>query len=587
MIAVMNNKIIKYLELINPSRLFGPVFMKELIISSRRKRNFLIRFLYPVILAVFVFYVFVTVSDFTNQTLSVVQVSKMAQIGIGITTIIVLFQFFIVQLLAMIMLSTSISDEIYNKTLGVLMTTPIKSIHIVFGKLLSKLYQLLLIVGISFPVLAIIRVFGGVSWNYVFSSICITLTSAIFAGSLSLFFSIYHRTSQLVLSKVIGVCFLIYTVPWIAFSILKELGRYDIAMYIPKLGLFLINPFILMERMTRNMMSPGVSVVIEPWLVHCVIMLVLSLAVLFFSASCVRKAGLRQITGQGGLLLTRKERKIADKKIKMYRRSEALGQIRDINWPPVIWREISNPLIKTGRISTVINIVLLVIALIIIYSLCIYKNVLTMPQTQIAFILIYFLIGLIRTSANASTSITSEKEARSWPILLMTPMDAKEISMQKIIGSLMRAWPVWLLLVVHLFIFILFRVVSILVLIPLVPLVISSAFLFSSIGVLFSSVCKRSSTSSTLNTLTLFFVTVPVCCSPLFVFSPLFAALAILCNWGGFDNITDFSFPTISEDGFWGVLFSPYFFIIYIIIYLLLSFFAKIISDENIRSRIL
>jgi hypothetical protein len=108
-----------------------------------------------------------------------------------------------------------------------------------------------------------------------------------------------------------------------------------------------------MQRMTLNMISPVVSSVTEPWILHCIVILGFSAVVLSFSGFCVRKAGLRQITGQGGLLLTRKERKVASKKEKLNRRIEASGKIRDINWPPVIWREISNPLIKSGRFSTI------------------------------------------------------------------------------------------------------------------------------------------------------------------------------------------------------------------------------------------
>jgi hypothetical protein len=169
-------------------------------------------------------------------------------------------------------------------------------------------------------------------------------------------------------------------------------------------------------------------------------------------------------------------------------------------------------------------------------------------------------------------------------------MDAKDISMQKIIGSFLRAWPAWLLFMAHLIIFILLGTISVLVLIPLTLLIISSALLFSSIGVMFSSICKRSSTSSTLNTLILLFFTIPICCMPLFLGSPLFVAFVILFNWAGFnggDNSMDFPFPPVSENGFWGLLFSPYFFIIYVIVYLLLMCAAYAISVKKIRLRIM
>jgi ABC-2 type transport system permease protein len=97
------------------------------------------------------------------------------------------FQFLATQFLAVILMSTAISDEIYHSTLGVLMTTPINSFQIVIGKLFSNLLQIVILIGISLPLLSLVRVFGGVPWSFVWSSLCVTLTAIVFAGSLSLY----------------------------------------------------------------------------------------------------------------------------------------------------------------------------------------------------------------------------------------------------------------------------------------------------------------------------------------------------------------------------------------------------------------
>ena len=425
----------------------GPIFTKELIVSSRRRRNYFIRFAYPIVMCVFVAAIWASIYSYKNP---IYQIAQMAQVGIHITEVVIWFQFIVVQVLAVIMLSTAISDEIYHKTLGVLMTTPISSFQIVFSKLFSKLFQLLLLVAISLPILSIVRVFGGVPWDFVFSSLCVTLAAAIFAGSMSLFFSIYSRQSHFVIGRTLSMFFVIYVLPLIAISILQSVFRGSNQEYLnfSERILYFINPFMQMGTLAKNMLSPAKVTGLGMWVWHCITLLGFSVTILVLSGFCVRKAGLRQITGQTGFFLTRRERKLAEKKRQLSYSTEPISdKIRDINWPPVIWREISNPLIKSNPINAILSIILGTVSVIVAYGLCIYKKILFDPETQIAFIIVYYFIALIRTSTFAATSITSEKESRTWPILLTSTLTEKEISIQKILGSCLRAWIFWLLLV--------------------------------------------------------------------------------------------------------------------------------------------
>ena len=159
----------------NLSGLTGPIFDKELRVSSRRRRNYVLRSIYIILLMLFV--VLFWVEQVRCSGSALYRSSRMAEAGRSIVLIIVWFQFIASQLIAVVMLSSAISDEIYHKTLGVLMTTPINSFQIVFGKLFSKLLQLLLLLAVSFPLLAVVRVFGGIPWGYVVTSLCITLST--------------------------------------------------------------------------------------------------------------------------------------------------------------------------------------------------------------------------------------------------------------------------------------------------------------------------------------------------------------------------------------------------------------------------
>ena len=136
---------------------FGPVFTKELRVTSRRLRFHALRLGYLALLAVFVALVWMAQVRWFDVQSTAYNVSRMAQAGKSITAAIVRFQFYTAQLLAVILLSTSISGEIYQRTLGVLMTTPITAFQIVFGKLASKLLQLVILLLVSLPLLAMVR----------------------------------------------------------------------------------------------------------------------------------------------------------------------------------------------------------------------------------------------------------------------------------------------------------------------------------------------------------------------------------------------------------------------------------------------
>jgi ABC-type transport system involved in multi-copper enzyme maturation permease subunit len=572
---------------LSPTWLTGPIFDKELRVSSRRRRNYFLRFAYIGLLSFFVVFVWFTAVTIGGAGSAVFRASRMSEAGKYITTSIVWFQFITVQLIAVIMLSASISDEIHHRTLGLLMTTPISSFQIVMGKLFSKLLQLILLLAISLPLLAIIRVFGGVPWDYVISSLCITITAAIFAGSISLFFSIYTKRAHSVVIKTICACFALYAVlPGLVRLLSFTYGFFGV----PNFLLFYINPFAVMMFNTQRAIYPSMGTFPLSWLAHCAIMTGGSAVLLGLSTLSVRRVGLRQATGQAGIFSSRKERRITDKKRAARADSAAIsGRCRSVKGPPVIWKQMIIPLVKGSRLTIIITYVLLIIILLAVYGYCAYEKVFGFRGVQIAFVLAYFFLGLLRTATITASSITSEREARTWPILLATPLDESQIVLGKIIGSCLQCWPFWLLLSAHVFVFTLAGCIHPLAIVPLALLVSCSAVLVSAVGVFFSSCFKRTTPAAAIN-LTLFILfTLPSCCPmPTYLISPLFAASTILSvTWGkpGMMN------PFYGGGPMWfswigAFLISEVALVVLITIYLLFAFLAFAIAKSNVRHRI-
>jgi ABC-type transport system involved in multi-copper enzyme maturation permease subunit len=345
-----------------------------------------------------------------------------------------------------------------------------------------------------------------------------------------------------------------------------------------------------MGNATQNMLGGLPATFNVAWLAHCGIMTVLSALMLALSAISVRRVGLRQATGQPGIFASRKERRAAKAKRKTERGSAPMsGRIICVKGPPIVWKEMRTMSVKVGRFMPVLSGVLVVLVLAATYGYCAYKGYLALEWVQAAFVLVYFLLGLLRAATSAAVSITSEKEARTWPVLLATALTDRQIVLGKILGSCLQSWAFWLLLTVHVVVFSLVGYISAAAILPLAVLVVASALLVSSIGVLFSSWCKRSSTSASANLLLLLGLVMPFCCPlPVYLVNPIFAALMILAFTGRWDIGAPFNRMGFGVQTSWLVTLSTSALALVVLVglYLLLAFAASAAATWKVRRKI-
>lgn len=482
------------------SRWVGPIFDKELRVSSRRKRNYALRFGYLACLTAFIALVWFSSVNLQIRGTVAYQQAKMAEAGKIIVVTIVIFQFLATQFIAIIMLSTSISDEIYHRTLGVLMTTPINSFQIVMGKLFSKLLQLLLLLAISLPLLAIVRVLGGVPWNYILSGLCITLTSIIFAGSVSLFFSIGGRRSYAVILTTILALGVVYAfIPgltvWLFYY--SKLQNY----LVPLLAIF--NPFIVIAMESQTVLQAWGAGVLPRyfWAVHCGLMLFLSSIMLAWAVRIVRKAALSQAVGENPgpwkPIFHRKAPKKA--RTRDVNKEQENGAIRDVIGSPVIWKELRAPLIQGGKHHSLIGLILAVGALVFTYWMGWKDDLLREDNTHMSYVTIFMFMGLVCTLVLAATMITSEKELRSWPLLLATTLEDREILLGKAAGVFRRCLPVWLFMAVHVLLFILAGYIHPIAIVHLLLIILWIVVFLTGSGLYFSSLFRRTTTAVVAN----------------------------------------------------------------------------------------
>ncbi|MEN6336723.1 MAG: ABC transporter permease subunit [Phycisphaerales bacterium] len=445
---------------LDPTLLAGPIFDKELRVSSRRRRNYSLRFFYIVILAFFVVTVWLGRVDVPGGN-ATVQQSLMAIAGKAIVRTVVLFQFVAMQILAAIMLSNAISDEIYHRTLGLLMTTPVNSFQIVMGKLLSRLLQLVQLLAITFPILAIVRVLGGVPWGYLLSSLSITLTAAIFAGSVSLLLSIKNRRSYAVILQTLFLLFSLYCIlPLVVGAFWGRSTGSSASFFllkgVPWATVFLhISPVVGIWWTTENMLSPGAVTLPFYWPIQCAALLGLATLVLVGATIIVRKVALRQATGQ--LEPWSKPRKPKRKAVAAADGTEddPQGIVKRVVGPPVVWRELRAPFIQgVDNRNNYIGLAITIGTLLITYASWAQAKYLDESFVHVSYVMLFGFLGTVVNVVFATTRITSEKESQSWLLLLATPLSDNAILFGKAVSAVRRCVPLWGLLAGHVILFI-------------------------------------------------------------------------------------------------------------------------------------
>jgi len=487
---------------LDPTWLAGPIFDKELRVSSRRRRNYSLRFFYILVLAFFV--VMVWMSRVDVQGNAIVQQSRMAEAGKAIVRTVVLFQFVAMQILAAIMLSNAISDELYHRTLGLLMTTPVNSFQIVMGKVLSRLLQLVQLLAITFPILAIVRVLGGVSWEYLLSSMCITLTAAVFAGAVSLLISIRNRRSYAVILQTLFLLFSFYCILPMVIGAFYGRGPAGVSFisYLfggTPLATVLLNcsPVGGMWVTTTNMLSPVATPVPYFWPLQCLVTLSLAILLLACATVVVRKVALRQATGQ--LEPWSKPRRAKRKAVAVANgepEDTYLGSIKRVMGPPVIWRELRAPFIQgVDNRNNYIGLAITIGTLLITYASWARAKYLDESFVHTTYVLLFGFLGTVVNVVFATTRITSEKESQSWLLLLATPLSDTEILLGKAVSAIRRCVPLWGLLAGHVILFILVGYIHVAALIQL-PMVIAWVTVFvTGTGLYFGTRFKRTTSA--------------------------------------------------------------------------------------------
>lgn len=170
----------------------NPVYKRETTVSARSFRLALILLVFNGILAAVAL---------LNMYSVIAQVKVTAEIQytsfLELYTFVAIVEFIMLMFIMPAITAGSISGERERQTLDLMLTTCMTPGEIVLGKLFASLSTMFLLIASSFPVLALVFVYGGVTVPDVLMLILCFITVAMFTGSLGICFSALLRKSTI------------------------------------------------------------------------------------------------------------------------------------------------------------------------------------------------------------------------------------------------------------------------------------------------------------------------------------------------------------------------------------------------------
>jgi len=467
----------------------GAVFQKELRVSSRRRRTYVLRAGYLAALAVFLLISSppLTIWSAAGRAARSVQATDLA---LGVTVAVFLFQLVAGTIVAAAMLSGSISEELRRRTLPVLFTTSLSSFRIVLGKLLSRLFQLVLLMALSLPVLALLRLYGGVPWRFLVNGAVISIASVLVAGALSMFLSLWNRKAHHVFFQTVFLLLFLNTMGFLVMlaNSWGWLARFPDADEFADLATY-FSPFATLAASLPRVfiLAPAAAAADSLCLGHCVVALAQSALLVALTTLFLRRVALR---GAGG-------REKGGQKTVQWEEQK----IRSLTDPPVLWKEkhSSRALRKVGGER---SFLLLVVVLAVSYVL--WGKAVASAAVQSLYAFFLLVVCLLGTLSAASETIAGEKEARTWELLLLTPLSGHEIAIEKFKGVMYRTAHLWFLFFGHFFIFAVLTILNRVITFVIIIYATEVGLFVAALGVFLSARARSSTRALVGGLLTLF-----------------------------------------------------------------------------------
>jgi ABC-type transport system involved in multi-copper enzyme maturation permease subunit len=201
----------------------GPVLYQEMMLGARRNRAYVFRWCYAgwILLQLFALLFTELIMTLGRMQRHPFDYSDFANFSRMFLNVLVTQHYLVLLLATPVLTAGAITDEKWRGTLQYLLVTELFPWEILIGKLIGRLYQVILIALTPLPLICFLGVFGGLDLSMLGALIVSSLALAFAMGSMSLLASVLCRHTR---DAVLGL----YTTALLAFlvcNLLLELLR--------------------------------------------------------------------------------------------------------------------------------------------------------------------------------------------------------------------------------------------------------------------------------------------------------------------------------------------------------------------------
>ena len=450
---------------------FGPIFGKELRTTARRKRTYVLRVIYLTALLLVLMMIYANTDRRYGAGIAAHN-QQMSMLGAEFFSGFALFSVYAMGIIGPVLTCTAVGSERLQKTLPVLLMTPITAWQIVAGKLFSRLLVAITLLGLSLPVLALVRLLGGVELTDMLGIVCVAAAAALGSAALGLFFSTLINRAYSVILLSYAVMFGIYFVAPVLTMMLLFSGpsRGPASGRVVFEALAILNPFFFCSyvSLAGPVMRGGSFAV--PWFGCIGAQLALTALLLLWSAAILRRMSRRE-----GAQAAPAPAALVD----------SPAGARDVSDNPILWRELRRPLMAR-RWQRWTGVAVCLGALGLFYLALAENNEINQYDVHYPMAIIFNLFIWLMAAVLSATTVASEKESDTWTLLLVTPVSGSTVVWGKALGVLRRMLFPALLVLGHFLIFTMAGVLSLPVLLLVVWVIFSFNLIWIATGIFLS-----------------------------------------------------------------------------------------------------
>ena len=408
----------------------SPVFVRELVTAPRRVKHYVARGVYVAALLMLMGTAWLVLAG--TQTIS--SLGDLARFGAMLFQILAPLQLAIAVFFAALFTASSVSQEKDRRTLILLLMTDLSNFELVVGKLLASMLTVFVLILAALPVFMGIMLVGGVDALQVMNAFAVTMASALAAGSLGSTVALWREKTFQALAMTVLIL-----VAWLAvWEVFFYLGQDISIVGIPCSELAIAaSPW----RAVLATTEPGASlemsggIFADPKYLFLFICAGVALILNGLAIFRVRIWNPSRMIRQISVFHRSDDENVSSPSTTSSgKQDSAPGEQSRRVWAyPVLWREIRTW--AYGRRVLAVRVGYLILALFALLGV----HTLQDSGSSLVVVLPFFLISLFLINAQAVTAVSTERDAKTLDLLLVTDLTPREFIFGKLGGVFYNA----------------------------------------------------------------------------------------------------------------------------------------------------